>query len=90
MVNIYEQVSNNKIRSTIIISLFVGFIVAAAYAISYSFNVEGLVPIAIIFSLFSGFGSYYWGDKIVLTLNQARPATGSALRQKLDAWTMQL
>ena len=75
MVNIYEQVSSNKIRSTIIISLFVGFIVAAAWAISYSFNVEGLVPVAIIFSMFSGFSSFFWGDKIVLTLNQARPAT---------------
>ena len=75
MVNIYEQVSSNKIRSTIIISLFVGFIVAAAWAISYSFNVEGLVPVAIIFSMFSGFSSFFWGDKIVLTHNQARPAT---------------
>jgi heat shock protein HtpX len=75
MVNIYEQVSSNKTRSTIIIALFVGFIIAAAYAISYSFNIEGLVPIAIIFSMFSGFSSYFWGDKIVLTLNQARPAT---------------
>jgi len=75
MVNIYEQVSHNKIRSTIIVALFVGFIVAAAYLIGISFNIEGLVPIAIIFSLFSGLGSYYWGDKIVLTLNQARPAT---------------
>lgn len=75
MVNIYEQVSSNKIRSTIIIALFVGFIIAAAYLISYSFDVQGLLPVAIIFSLFSGFGSYYWGDKIVLTLNQARLAT---------------
>ena len=25
--------------------------------------------------MFSGFSSFFWGDKIVLTLNQARPAT---------------
>lgn len=75
MVNIYEQVSRNKIRSTLVVSLFVGFIIAAAYLISYSFNVEGLVPVAITLSLFSGIGSFYWGDKIVLGLNQARPAT---------------
>ncbi len=75
MINIYKQVSQNKNRSTIIIALFVGFIIFAANIISYSFDIQGLVPVAIIFSLFSGFSSYYWGDKIVLTLNQARLAS---------------
>lgn len=75
MVNIYEQVSNNKIRSTVIIALFVAFIVAAGYLIGYAFNIQGLLPLAIIFSLFSSGASYFWGDKIVLSLNHAHPAT---------------
>lgn len=76
MINIYEQVERNKIRSTVIVSLFAIFIVAVAYLITYSFNLDSsLLIIAIIFSLGSSFGSYYFGDQIVLTLNQARPAT---------------
>ncbi len=76
MVNVYEQINNNKIRSGIIISLFILFISITVYLISYSLNLDSsLLIIAVIFSLVSSFSSYFWGDKIVLTLNQARPAT---------------
>ena len=33
------------------------------------------IIIAMIFSVFSTWGSYYYSDKIVLSLNKARPAT---------------
>jgi len=76
MVNVYEQVSRNKIRSTVIIALFSVFIVAVTYLIVYSFNLSSsYLYIALIFSVGSGLGSYFYGDKIVLALNQARPAT---------------
>jgi heat shock protein HtpX len=75
MVNIYEQISSNKTRSIFIVSLFIAFIIFASYTIGYAFDIQGLLPIAILFSLFSSAASYFWGDKIVLSLNQARPAT---------------
>lgn len=75
MVNIYEQISSNKRRSFFIISFFIAFIIIVAYAIGYAFNLRGILPLAIIFSLFSSGASYFWGDKIVLSMNQARPAT---------------
>lgn len=76
MINVYEQVSRNKIRSTAIIALFSVFIVAVTYLIVYSFNLSSsYLYFALIFSIGSSLGSYFYGDKIVLTLNQARPAT---------------
>ena len=75
MVNIYEQIASNKRRSFLIISLFVGFILFAAYAISYAYDSQALLPIAILYSIGSTSISYFWGDKIVLGLNQAKPAT---------------
>ncbi len=76
MINVYEQVSRNKIRSSLIISLFIAFIVVAAYTITTAFNLDGsLLFIAIIYSIISSGASYFWGDKIVLALNQAKPAT---------------
>ena len=75
MTNIYEQIQGNKTRSFFIIAFFIVFISFAAYAISYAFNVQDLLPIAIVFSFGSSFASYFWGDKMVLALNQARPAT---------------
>ena len=76
MVNVYQQITNNKIRSGIIVSLFIVFIGIVAYIITYSLNLDySFLVIALIFSIFSSSASYFWGDKIVLSLNQARPAT---------------
>jgi len=75
MVNIYEQITNNKRQSFFIITLFVGFIVFSGYVISYAFDTPGLLPLAIIYSFLSTGVSYYWGDKIALGLNQAKLAS---------------
>lgn len=74
MINIYEQISANKQRSFFIICLFIAFICLTGYTISYAFNAQEFLPLAIFFSLFSAIGSYYFGDKIVLSLNSAKPA----------------
>ncbi len=75
MVNIYEQISRNKIRSTFIISLFSAFIVLVAYLITRAYNLDGVfLAFAILFSIISSLGSYFYGDKMVLALNHAQPA----------------
>jgi heat shock protein HtpX len=76
MVNVYEQITKNKIRSGVIVSLFTAFIISVALIITNTYNLDSsLLVFAFILSLGSSFTSYFWGDKIVLTLNQARPAT---------------
>jgi len=52
MVNVYENVSENKFKSTLTVGLFIGFITVAVYLISYSFNLDSsFLVIALIFSL---------------------------------------
>lgn len=76
MKNIYEQISENKTRSAIIISLFIAFIITVTYLITKSFNLDNsFLFLAVIFSCFSSFAGYFWGDQIVLSINQARPVT---------------
>ncbi len=75
MTNLYEQVAGNKRRSWLIIILFVVFILIVGYFLSYFFDSQYFLPIAIFYSLASSFGSYFFGDKIVLAINQAIPAT---------------
>jgi len=76
VVNIYEQITKNKIRSGVIISFFTAFIIGVALVITNAYNLDNsLLIFAFILSLGSSFASYFWGDKIVLTLNQARPAS---------------
>jgi heat shock protein HtpX len=76
MINVYEQVEKNKIKSAFIVALFIAFILAVAYVIAQAFGLgDQFMVFAFIFSLFSSGISYFWGDQIVLSLNQARPAT---------------
>jgi len=76
MKNIYEQISENKIRSASIISLFIAFFVTIGYLLSVSYNLDfSFLAITIVFSLFSSLTGYFYGDQIVLKINQARPVT---------------
>lgn len=72
----YQLVENNKRKSTIIILAFVAFIFLASYmmAIAFDFDIS-LVGVALIFSGVMSFTSYWWSDKIILSLSGAKEAT---------------
>lgn len=72
----YQLVTSNKRRSTIIIAAFILFIVGAAYFMTYAFGYSyDVVAIALIFSGTTSFASYWWSDKIILAISNARPAS---------------
>lgn len=76
MLNVYEQVQSNKNRSKTIIGLFIVFIISTATLLTYAFELDGSIVIfAAIFSILSSAVSYLYGDKIVLGLNHAHPAS---------------
>lgn len=75
MLNIYEQVSRNKTRSSLIIAIFVIFITGVSYLITqYAGTGDEIIIYALGFSTISGLVSFFHGDKIILSLNRARPA----------------
>ena len=72
----FEDIEKNKMKSWIIVVLFLVFISVIIYYICMALDLgEVSIIIALIFSILSTFGSYYYSDKIVLSLNKARPAT---------------
>lgn len=75
MINVYEQVDQNKRRSTIIMVLFVMVITLFAWFLAQvlGYGLE-MVGIALIFAGIMSFVSYWWSDKIILTISGARPA----------------
>lgn len=76
MINIYEQISRNKIRSGIIVSFFIAFIIGVSLIVTRAYHLDNsLLIFALILSFGSSFVSYFWGDQIVLNLNHAIPAT---------------
>lgn len=72
----FEDIKKNKMKSWIIVLLFLVFISLIVYYICMALDLgEMSIVIAMIFSIASTWGSYYYSDKIVLSLNKARPAT---------------
>ena len=72
----FEDIKRNKIKSWFIILLFLVFISLIVYYICMALDLGTMsIVIALIFSIASTWGSYYYSDKIVLGLNKARPAT---------------
>ena len=72
----YEDIKRNKIKTGLIISIYIIVVTLIVYYICYAldFGVFSIV-FALIFSIASAWGSYYYSDKIILSLNSARPAT---------------
>lgn len=72
----FEDIQKNKMKSWFIVLLFLVFISFIVYYICMALDLgEMSIVIAMIFSIASTWGSYYYSDKIVLSLNKARPAT---------------
>ena len=72
----YQLVASNKRRSTMIVLFFIAFIVGAAYLMTYAFGYDlSVVGITFIFSGVISFTSYWWSDKVILAISNARPAT---------------
>ena len=72
----FETSKKNKIESGLIISIFIVVITLIVYYICHALRLGSMsIVIALIFSIASAWGSYYYSDKIVLSLNKARPAT---------------
>ncbi|MCI8760896.1 MAG: M48 family metallopeptidase [Clostridia bacterium] len=72
----FENIKKNKIESSVIIGIFIVVITLIVYFICHALNLGTFsIIFALIFSIASSWGSYYYSDKIVLSLNHARPAT---------------
>jgi len=76
MLNIYEQVDRNKRKSAIIMVLFISFIATVAWilaqALGYGLSFVGW---ALVLSGLMSFFSYYFSDRIILSISGARPAS---------------
>ena len=72
----FETSKKNKFESGLIVGIFILIITLIAYYICHALRLGTMsIVIALIFSIGSAWASYYYSDKIVLSLNKARPAT---------------
>lgn len=72
----YEDIKKNKMKTGIVISGFILLITVIVYYICAAFDLGAIsIIIALGFSIISAWASYYNSDKIILSINKARPAT---------------
>jgi protease htpX homolog len=72
----FKASKKNKFESGIIISIFIIVITLIIYYICNALELGNMsIIIALVFSIATAWGSYYYSDKIVLVSCKARPAT---------------
>lgn len=69
---LYTQADSNIRKTWILISLILIFTIALGWFFSYLLENQGILLIAIIFSILMSFSSYWYSDKIVLAMSRAR------------------
>jgi heat shock protein HtpX len=70
-VTIYTQVSSNKWRTALVMTLFVGIVIALGYVFGIVLNLPWLLPLAIVIAIVQSFTSYWWSDKVALAASRA-------------------
>jgi len=72
MATLYTQVDKNVAKTWILITVFLVFIIGLGYVFSYNLNNPTILWFAVIFSSGMSFISYWYSDKIALSINRAR------------------
>ena len=72
----FKNIRKNKIESGVIIGIFILVVTLIIYYVCNALRLGTFsIVIALIFSIGTAWGSYYYSDKIVLASCKARPAT---------------
>ena len=74
MATLYTQQNNNIRKTWFLMTMFLVVIIGLGYFISYYYDNLGILYFAIIFSVLMNIFSYWYSDKIVLSISGAIPA----------------
>ncbi|TSC93716.1 MAG: Protease HtpX [Candidatus Berkelbacteria bacterium Athens1014_28] len=74
---IYDQIGRNRFKTGFFITLFLIFVIAVGYIFSYIYNQPIILILAVLVSVVQAFASYFWGDKIALSISHAKPVKKS-------------
>jgi len=73
MASIYTQADSNVRKTWFLMTGFFVFLILIGWLFSYLMDDQAILFVAVIFSIFSSFGSYWYSDKIVLAMTRAIP-----------------
>jgi len=73
--NLYEQRTSNIRRTWVLILGFLVVVIAIGYGVSWYYGNPAILYIAVFIAVATNFYAYWASDKLVLSLNRARPAS---------------
>jgi heat shock protein HtpX len=75
MASLYDQADKNTRLTWVYIMGFLIFVIGVGYVFASAMQNSGILYVAVIFSIIMSFGSYWWSDKIVLSMSGAKEVT---------------
>ncbi|MBI3261222.1 M48 family metallopeptidase, partial [Candidatus Berkelbacteria bacterium] len=79
MTTVYTQIGANKRKTVFLIGTFLVFIIGLAFVLGQVYEIEWLLPLAVIFSLVQALSAYYFSDRLALAVSAAKPAARSGV-----------
>lgn len=73
MATLYTQAHSNIRKTWVLITLFLVLIISLGWLLSKHFKTPEILYLAVFFSVFSSVGSYWFSDKIVLSMTKSKP-----------------
>jgi len=73
MKTLYSQAESNIRKTFLLIFVFLVLIILIGWILSYVFDNSGILIFAVIFSVLTSFFSYWYSDKVVLSLTNSKP-----------------
>lgn len=75
MATLYTQQDSNVRKTWFLMAMFFAIVIAIGYAVSWYLGDPSILYVAIIFALAMNIGSYWFSDKLVLRMTNAKPVT---------------
>src|SRR3989344_4888977 len=71
MASLYSHKSHNVFRTWLLMAAFFGLVIIVGYLLAVALESPGILYVAVIFSILTNIGAYWWSHKLVLKLTRA-------------------
>ena len=71
----YKQIASNRNKTVLLMGLFMIFVIGVGWLFSRIYDNQAILIIAVLFATVQALVSYYYSDKISLSISRAKPVT---------------